>query len=151
MEESFKDSLSEVYLVIQNSDIDIIKKIPDNFLNFIKNNMNKDNIKTNTQNINLKNIISEDAKTILSLIYRDYLVSDEERNALLNEEQIKRIKYEQLLREKYNPDNLFKNSKVKTQNLENTTITEQTLIIEYKEKNFIQKMFDKIINLFKGK
>ena len=26
MEESFKDSLSEVYLVIQNSDIDIIKK-----------------------------------------------------------------------------------------------------------------------------
>lgn len=151
MEESFKDSLSEVYLVIQNSDIDIIKKIPDNFLNFIKNNMNKDNIKTNTQNINLKNIISEDAKTILSLIYRDYLVSDEERNALLNEEQIKRIKYEQLLREKYNPDNLFKNSKVKTQNLENTTITEQTSIIEYKEKNFIQKMFDKIINLFKGK
>ena len=96
MEESFKDSLSEVYLVIQNSDIDIIKKIPDNFLNFIKDNMNKDNIKTNTQNINLKNIISEDAKTILSLIYRDYLVSDEERNALLNEEQIKRIKYEQL-------------------------------------------------------
>lgn len=151
MEESFKDSLSEVYLVIQNSDIDIIKKIPDNFLNFIKDNMNKDNIKTNTQNINLKNIISEDAKTILSLIYRDYLVSDEERNALLNEEQIKRIKYEQLLREKYNPDNLFKNSKVKTQNLENTTITEQTSIIEYKEKNFIQKMFDKIINLFKGK
>ena len=151
MEESFKDSLSEVYLVIQNSDIDIIKKIPDNFLNFIKDNMNKDNIKTNTQNINLKNIISEDAKTILSLIYRDYLVSDEERNALLNEEQIKRIKYEQLLREKYNPDNLFKNSKVKTQNLENTTLTEQTSIIEYKEKNFIQKMFDKIINLFKGK
>ena len=151
MEESFKDSLSEVYLVIQNSDIDIIKKIPDNFLNFIKDNMNKDNIKTNTQNINLKNIISEDEKTILSLIYRDYLVSDEERNALLNEEQIKRIKYEQLLREKYNPDNLFKNSKVKTQNLENTTITEQTSIIEYKEKNFIQKMFDKIINLFKGK
>ena len=129
MEESFKDSLSEVYLVIQNSDIDIIKKIPDNFLNFIKDNMNKDNIKTNTQNINLKNIISEDEKTILSLIYRDYLVSDEERNALLNEEQIKRIKYEQLLREKYNPDNLFKNSKVKTQNLENTTITEQTSII----------------------
>ena len=151
MEESFKDSLSEVYLVIQNSDIDIIKKIPDNFLNFIKDNMNKDNIKTNTQNINLKNIISEDAKTILSLIYRDYLVSDEERNALLNEEQIKRIKYDQLLREKYKPDNLFKNSKVKTQNLENTTITEQTSIIEYKEKNFIQKMFDKIINLFKGK
>ena len=69
MEESLKDSLSEVYLVIQNSDIDIIKKIPDNFMNFIKNNMNKDRVKTNIQNIDLENTISEDAKTILSLIW----------------------------------------------------------------------------------
>ena len=59
-----------------------------------------------------------------------------------------RIK-EQEAREKYNPDNLFKNSKVKTQNFENTTITEETAIVEYKEKNFIQKIFDKIRNLFK--
>ena len=147
MEESFKDSLSEVYLVIQNSDINIIKKIPDNFLNFIKNNMNKDSIKKNTQNINLKNIISEDAKTILSLIYRDYLVSDEERIALLNEEKIKRINYEQLLREKYNSDNLFKNRPKVT---EDSSI-EKLSMIEYKEKNFIQKIFDKIINLFKRK
>ena len=149
MEESFRDSLSEVYLVIQNSDIDIIKKIPDNFLNFIKNNMNKDIIKTNTQNINLKNMISEDAKAILSLIYRDYLVSDEERIALLNEEQIKRMKYEQLLKEKYNPDNLFKKQNSETLNLENNTITAKTAIIEYKEKNFLQKIFDKIKHLFK--
>ena len=35
MEESFKDSLSEVYLVIQNSDIDIIKKI----LKYTMNNL----------------------------------------------------------------------------------------------------------------
>ena len=109
--------------------------------------MNKDSIKKNTQNINLKNIISEDAKTILSLIYRDYLVSDEERIALLNEEKIKRINYEQLLREKYNSDNLFKNRPKVT---EDSSI-EKLSMIEYKEKNFIQKIFDKIINLFKRK
>ena len=144
MEESLKDSLSEVYLVIQNSDIDIIKKIPDNFMNFIKNNMNKDRVKTNIQNIDLENTISEDAKTILSLIYRDYLVSDEERTSLLNEEQIKRKEYEKLLKEKFNPDNLFKN---RTKAVEDSSV-EKLSMIEYKEKNFLQKIFDKIKQLF---
>ena len=144
MEESLKDSLSEVYLVIQNSDIDIIKKIPDNFMKFIKNNMNKDRVKTNIQNIDLENTISEDAKTILSLIYRDYLVSDEERTSLLNEEQIKRKEYEKLLKEKFNPDNLFKN---RTKAVEDSSV-EKLSMIEYKEKNFLQKIFDKIKQLF---
>ena len=144
MEESLKDSLSEVYLVIQNSDIDIIKKIPDNFMNFIKNNMNKDRVKTNIQNIDLENTISEDAKTILSLIYRDYLVSDEERIVLLNEEQIKRKEYEKLLKEKFNSDNLFKN---RTKAVEDSSV-EKLSMIEYKEKNFLQKIFDKIKQLF---
>ena len=144
MEESLKDSLSEVYLVIQNSDIDVIKKIPDNFMNFIKNNMNKDRVKTNIQNIDLENTISEDAKTILSLIYRDYLVSDEERTSLLNEEQIKRKEYEKLLKEKFNSDNLFKN---RTKAVEDSSV-EKLSMIEYKEKNFLQKIFDKIKQLF---
>lgn len=144
MEESLKDSLSEVYLVIQNSDIDVIKKIPDNIMNFIKNNMNKDRVKTNIQNIDLENTISEDAKTILSLIYRDYLVSDEERTSLLNEEQIKRKEYEKLLKEKFNPDNLFKN---RTKAVEDSSV-EKLSMIEYKEKNFLQKIFDKIKRLF---
>lgn len=144
MEESFKNSLSEVYTVIENSDIDIINKIPDNFKNFIKNNMNKDNMKANIQDSDWKNNISEDAKTILALIYRDYLISAEERNNLLYEEKIKRLEYEQILRKKYNPDNLFKN---------NTKITdegkqqESTSMVEYKEKNFLQKLFDKIKHL----
>ena len=51
--------------------------------------------------------------------------------------------------EKYNPDNLFKKQKSEILNLENNTITEETAIIEYKEKNFLKKIFDKIKHLFK--
>ena len=57
--------------------------------------------------------------------------------------------YQAELREKYNPDNLFKKQKNYVQNLENNTITEETKIVEYKEKNFLQKIFDKIKHLFK--
>ena len=66
-------------------------------------------------------------------------------NILKNNED----KYQAELREKYNPDNLFKKQKSEILNLENNTITEETAIIEYKEKNFLKKIFDKIKHLFK--
>ena len=55
---------------------------------------------------------------------------------------------EELKREKYNPDNIFKNKKNYSENIEDNISTE-TAIVEYKEKNFIQKLFDKIKNLFR--
>ena len=58
MEENFRNSLSEVYLVIKNSESNIINKIPKNFLNFIIDNMNKDTIKINMLNRNSKKDIS---------------------------------------------------------------------------------------------
>ena len=53
---------------------------------------------------------------------------------------------EELKREKYNTDNIFKNKKNYSENIENNISTE-TAIVEYKEKNFIQKLFDKIKHL----
>ena len=55
---------------------------------------------------------------------------------------------EKLKREKYNPDNIFKNKKSYLTSIENNISTE-TAMIEYKEKSLIQKLFDKIKNLFK--
>ena len=52
--------------------------------------------------------------------------------------------------EKYNPDNLFKNKKNHTQNYENI-ISEEMSIVKYKERNFLEKLFDKIKHLFKRK
>ena len=93
--------------------------------------------------------LKPETRGLISLVYSDYICNDKEKEEYINKCQNHlRIK-EQETREKYNPDNLFKNSKVKTQNFENTTITEETAIVEYKEKNFIQKIFDKIRNLFK--
>ena len=52
--------------------------------------------------------------------------------------------------EKYNPDNIFRSRKNVSNTLENN-ISEGSSIIEYKEKNFIQKIFEKIKHLFKRK
>ena len=49
---------------------------------------------------------------------------------------------------KYNPDNLFKNRKQEL-TTESQPFTNDVAMVEYKEKNFLKKIFDKIKHLFK--
>ena len=129
MDENLKKSLKETYEIIQNSENKIIEKIPSNFLKFIEDNMDKNyNPKINFDDENWKNKINNDTKAILALIYRDYIVDTEKRNKLIQEEKAQREIYEQELREKYNPDEIFKNKTVK----ENEVINNNQLI-EVKE------------------
>ena len=75
-------------------------------------------------------------------------ISKEEREELLEKDKNKLLEFEQELREKYNPDNIFKNKNNSTERIQDNISTE-TAIVEYKEKNFIQKLFDKIKHLFR--
>ena len=78
----------------------------------------------------------------MSLIYRDYICTSEIRKQLLkkDEEEIKRE--EEILREKYNIDNIFKDRN-------NYKIQEESKqIIQYKESWF-KKILNKLKSLFK--
>lgn len=128
---------------------DYVLKIPLKFRKFLKEiedqeydfqiDINKDISEQN---------LSEKAKDIIAVIYRNYWCSEEERIEFDKTLTDNEILYQEEIRRKYNPDNLFKNnSNFETQN-------EKTKIIamaEYKEQNFIQKILDKIRNLFKRK
>ena len=83
--------------------------------------------------------ISQEAKDILALIYRDYLVSKTEREELIQRE-IRNHKE----KEKYNPDNLFKK---KNENIKG----EQSLVVIQKEKNIFRRIFNYLRKLKKRK
>ena len=76
----------------------------------------------------------------------DYINEFEEK--LIERDSKKLLEFEKDLREKYNPDDIFKNRK-KPQNVFENNNLEENAIIEYKEKNFVQKLFEKIKYLFK--
>lgn len=40
IDEVYRNSLKEVYDVLENTDVELVNKIPNKFLNFIKENMN---------------------------------------------------------------------------------------------------------------
>ncbi len=147
MEENFKESLRETYEIIQNSESEIKQKIPKSFLEFIKNNMSNDYNKNEIiYNTNWKDSISDDTKAIIALIYRDYLISDEERNKLIQQEKQKRYIYEKELREKYNPDNIFKQRQNKTNDN-----TNNINLLEIKQTSWFRSILNKILKFFRKK
>ena len=144
MDENLKKSLKETYEIIQNSENKIIEKIPNNFLKFIEDNMDKNyNPKINFDDENWKNKINNDTKAILALIYRDYIVDTEKRNKLIQEEKAQREIYEKELREKYNPDEIFKNRTVKEDEVINNN-----QLIEVKEAPWYKKIIESILSIF---
>lgn len=145
-----RQAYSEVNNFLEVIDKEMSDKIPKKLRNYFKREMDKDyipkinpEIPIKSQNLRRKTI------AIISGLNLQYWCNEEEKQKLLQIYSNNEKNYQAELREKYNPDNLFKKQKNYVQNLENNTITEETKIVEYKEKNFLQKIFDKIKHLFK--
>ena len=61
-----------------------------------------------SKNINEQNLL-RDTRIILSLIYRDYICSEEKRQELIEKDRIEIKEYEEKQKEKYDVNNIFEN------------------------------------------
>ena len=152
MKEIDKQAVAEVLEILSNSEKEITNKIPENFMRFLKENADKEyKVNIDFNNEHWDDTIKKETKVILALIYRDYLVSEEEKIILLKEEKERLDKEEQELHEKYKPDNLFKNN-VTTTKKENIEEKQEELnnmkMIEVKEDSWFKKIWKKIISMF---
>ena len=145
MDSVYSQAFTEVLEVLNNSEKNIVSRIPKSFLEFLNNYKDKNyKVEIDFSNENWDEQVKKETQAILALIYRDYIVSQEERKRLLSEEREEERRIENKLREKYNPDNLFKN---KSNNIENNT-NKPVKMVEYKESIF-KKIINKIKRIFK--
>ncbi len=147
MEDVYREAFAEVLEVLKNSNQNIIEKIPEKFITFL--NENKDDnyiVKIDFLNKNWENFVKQETRAILALVYRDYIVSSEEREKLLVEEKEEQIKIENELREKYNPDNIFKNRQ-QSKNVSEENNENAVAMLEYKEPIF-KRIINKIKSIF---
>lgn len=135
-----KEVCSEVYDIIQHMKKELVNKIPNSFINLIKQNRDENFI----VNIDYSKRINDQelqrgTRVILSLIYRDYLCSKEQREELIKKDKEELKIIEEQLRKKYNLDNLFKNNKNKLEKIEE----KETTMVIY-EETIIQKFLNKL-------
>ena len=82
--------------------------------------------------------------TIIAYLYLKYICeSEEEKNRLKNIYIHNELVYQKELGEKYNPDDLFKNSKKSEEERE-----EKNELTDVKEESFFKKIINRIRNLF---
>ncbi len=141
----YSEAIVEVLDILNHSDDNIIEKIPKKLIEFWKRNKSttyKPNL-DHSKSINEMEL-KKKTKSIITMIYLNYLCDDTEKSNIKLILKDNEEKYQQELREKYNPDNILKNKK------EDKAIKEETQsLVEYKERTFIQKVFDKIKSIFK--
>lgn len=134
-----KDIYSEVYQVLNLLGNEYANKLPKSLLNMLeeKRNINYVPKYTDAQPLNKQNIQKE-TLSIIALLHLNYWCENEEEKKQLKQMfKSNEDRYQCELREKYNPDNMFKN------NIQESTIKNEVSLVEYKESIF-RKLINKI-------
>lgn len=149
VDDVYSNSFMEVYCILQNTEMELVNKIPLKFVDFLKDNMNSSyipNIKTDVP-IDKQNLLKE-TEAILSLIYRSYWATDEEKKELAINDRKNFINNEISKKENYKGKdiyNLFKNK----ENFNNVILADS--LVTVKKENFIKRFFNKILKILKIK
>ncbi len=140
---------SEVDAILEKMDKANVEKIPIKLRKMFKEEkdveyQNKIDIYNKVQ----KKELEPKTLTLLAMLYLNYWCeNDEEENSLIKQYAENDRKSEEETREKYNPDNLFKNKEKNKEQIANNS-TETSLIIVEKEK-WYKKIFNFVKNFIK--
>lgn len=112
-----------------------VKKIPQEKINFYRSNMDQDYeyMIDETKGFEEQELL-EETKAILANIFRDYWATPYQKERIEAKERYDLKKAEEEKREKYNPDNIFKNKYLEHESID------ANLPIEIKRKNFFQRL-----------
>lgn len=137
---------SEVYSILNLLGESYIKKLPVSLFNMIKEEKRQDYNPKYDSKINLEQQnMKRETLSMIALFHLNYWCdSDEEKNELRTLFKTNEEKHQAEIREKYNPDNLFKKHNVQQ---EENIITNEVSLVEYKEP-FFKRIFNKIKRMF---
>ena len=134
---------TEIKCLLNYFPIDYINKLPKKLLEMIyKNSNQKYNIVIDLKKDLKSQNISKKTKDILAVLTYNYWSDESEKKTIVQRLNENEERYQKDLREKYNPDNLFKNKVSKIETAENSVA-----IVEYKEsfltkiKNWFKRIF----------
>lgn len=142
----FAEAAAEVNELLGYFPKEYVEKIPAKLREFFDKVRKKDYV----SNIDPYKFLDEQdlkpkTKSLITVLYRNYWCDEEERKKLDKILIENDRKYEEELRKKYNPDNIFKKKKI----VEETEEVEETSLMVYDNKIWYKRIVEFINNLFK--
>lgn len=145
MNEIYANAYQEVIEVLKYTKKEDLIKIPKFKIDMYKKYMNKNNgFKIDKTKSLEEQDISNEAKAILANLYKDYWATDYEKRRIEAKEN---YDLEQIAKEKYSTDNLFRKREVKTETISHN----KNSMIIVKEEKWYKKIFNSIKNFFSKK
>lgn len=136
----YSNAFTEVLEILKYISKEDYEKVPLEMIEIMEDNCSKDYFVEYNPDISLTDQnISEEAQTIIAILFRDYWATPYQKERIEAKEKYDLEKLEEEKREKYNTDNIFKNKQ------EGTVRENTNLPIEIKEESF----FKKLVNFIK--
>ena len=128
----YSNSLYQINEILKYMEPNLKARIPKKFISYFENNKSQEYNWNIDKSLPLeKQDLLPTTKEILAVLYKDFICDDVERVKLEKTLSNNEIKYQEELRKKYNPDNIFKDRQKSTEYVE--TQKENTEIATYKE------------------
>lgn len=150
IDSNYQDAFKEVWEILQNTDEELVSKIPQKFMNFLQKNMNNNystSINPDTQ-IDNQTILKE-TEAVLALIYRSYWATEDEKIKFIkkDKEELSKIKTPEKTIAYKNIDEIF----TKRSNINEIAIDNNLMIIQ--KQSFFKKFLTKLLKILgmKGK
>ena len=137
-------AFSEVKCILDFLPINYAEKLPKKLLNIIDSLYDEKFRIDINPNLELKNQnFTEDTKNIIAVLkYNYWCKNDEEKENLARMFKENEDKYQEDLREKYNPDNIFKNRKQEDTEINNLPVVIKKENLFMRVVNFIKEFFN---------
>lgn len=104
----YSEAATEVLAILNNTESELANKISKKFINFLKDNSSKTyNPQFDTAQPIKELKLKPKTEALLGIIYLNYWANDEEKKAFLKKTKENETKYQEEIREKFNPDNMF--------------------------------------------
>lgn len=153
-----EDNYSKAYKEI----VEILKYVPEESVNKIPKEMRDmfeaEQLKTYDFQIDTEKVFEEqellkETKAILANIFRDYWATDYQKARIIEKENQDREEWERKKREKYNPNDIFKNRSTSTNNDDTSQNIQEQLNEEYNKSLPMevqkQNIFQRLLSFIK--
>ena len=138
----YANAYSEVLGILKFIAKEDYEKIPNSKIELFETNQNKEYIFEYNPNKTLEEQnVSKRAKAIIGLLFRDYWATDEQKEKILRKQNYDRQILEEQKKSMYDVKNIFKKKSYESEEVKEMVV--------YKEQRWYQKLFVKILKIFK--